>query len=869
MEKVTPSKLNIKSALISSGLVLIIYLAVMLICRIAPFGDNTFLMFDLKRQYVDYYAYYSTVISGDNDIFYSFSTTLGAGMLGFFAYYMMSPFLILLSLFDKARLYLGVAIVIGLKLMLAAFIMNLFLQKFVAKVESKSLFDVSGLTVITGSVSWAFSGFLFAHSMNMMWMDVVILLPLIIYCHEELITENRKVPYIFVLTIMLILNYYITYQVLLYTAIRTIVRILVSRQDKPILTVFRTVISTATAAMISAVLLLPTFLELMNSPKDITKLGLKLTGKNLRFIDILSKFPTLAYDYIEARFGYPQIYCGVLLAALLLFYFLCRSISLKEKIGSFVMLAIMTVSLSRDLLNLIWHAGMEPSGHPYRQAYLLTFIVIVCASKGLKHLLEEITPLNAVLVLAVMWIGLYFIRRGRYDHFSNLSFIANAALLVVYTILFIALGFSKDKNSKPVTAIVSVLLLANLADLSANAIYTYHYQAMKCQAASVYRTMVADTKQAVDYIKAGDSSFYRMEDLSPRQQNDGLQYNYNGVTHYSSAGMIYVRYFLQRLGFNDDNLYTSYGHDNTATADSILGIKYVLAGADDHPHPGYDKVFSGNVNVYQNPNALSVAIGTNGFDYSTISGGVDAAPDSGLKHVPVMDAFSLQEDIYEKLLGRDVSIFKDAYTKKSDKYEKDDKFCYDYEVTASQDGELYMYFDGLIKAYESLSIYLNDEYLTTYGNAACTKIINLGYKNAGDTLKITMVGESENANFGVARFVTEDVAELRKLSSELLQKSCSISKISSSHLKISAGDYDGVFLSIPFEMGWHIKVDGKRVKAVAIYDSLTYVPIDNSNTSHTIEMRFVPKGIYVGLIITVLGLIIFVTICLYEKRGKV
>ena len=62
-------------------------------------------MYDLKRQYADYYAYYRTILSGKNNVFYSFSTTLGSGTIGFFAYYMTSPFIMLLSLFSRDRIY--------------------------------------------------------------------------------------------------------------------------------------------------------------------------------------------------------------------------------------------------------------------------------------------------------------------------------------------------------------------------------------------------------------------------------------------------------------------------------------------------------------------------------------------------------------------------------------------------------------------------------------------------------------------------------------------------------------------------------------------------------------------------------------------
>ena len=190
-DKIKKDKLNKYHALVSAACILVMYLAVLVVCGVTPFGEKTFLMFDLKRQYVDYYAYLRTVYSGKNSVFYSFNAALGSGTLGFFAYYLTSPFLLILSLFDRSIIPLGITIVIGIKLMLAAVIMDLFLQRFIVDVNGISPTVTRNATVYIGAVSWAFSGFLFAHSMNMMWMDVVMLLPLYIWSLDRLFRENN------------------------------------------------------------------------------------------------------------------------------------------------------------------------------------------------------------------------------------------------------------------------------------------------------------------------------------------------------------------------------------------------------------------------------------------------------------------------------------------------------------------------------------------------------------------------------------------------------------------------------------------------------------------------------------------------------
>ncbi len=862
-------KVNIWHSLVSGLFILVMFLSVLILAHIAPFGDKTFLMYDLKRQYVDYYAYYRTLLTGKNNIFYSFSTTLGSGTIGFFAYYMTSPFIMLLSLFSRDRIYLGITLIIGLKLILASFIMDFTLQKAFGTSKSVSVFERNSASIYIGAVSWAFSGFLFAHSMNLMWIDVVMLLPLYIYFLEKLLVKNEKAPFIIVLSLMALLNYYITYQVVLFTALWTVVRIAVLGLKKPIALIWRVIYSSAISGAISAFLMIPTFLELMDSPKDITLLGMKLKNNNLSFVDLLSKLPTLSYDEIEPRFGYPQLFCGVLLVTLLLVYFLSKEIALRERAGMLLLILVMMLSMGIDLLNLIWHAGMEPSGHPYRQAFFFVFLVILCAERALLGFEKKEGLLIPGAVFVMMLMGLFFIRRGGYDHISNKTIIVNLALILCYMAgIFISFNAKRNKE-RALSVILSIFLLINVLDLTANAYHTYGFQSLKCESALEYSETIRDNYKEFYYVQANDRYFYRMENLVPRQQNDALQYDFNGITHYSSAGLIYARYFLQRLGFNDDNLYTSYGHDNTETADSLLGIKYLIGDGSVSVHHNYQLFHEGTKNTYYNPYALGLAVGTSDFDLEGISDPGDVRPDPAMTHVPALDPFSLQEDMYSRITGKEQHIFVDADVSGGDLTETDGKFKKIFEVTAAMDGEMYMYLGGLIGAGEGLSVYRGEDFLTSYGNLSCTKVLNLGYLSKGESLEITVQAENEDDNFGEALFVTEDVSALEKAYENADDRNCMVTRMSSSSLKIETKDYDGVFLTVPYQDGWNIKVDGKKTDAVSVYDCFIYVPIDSEKETHTVEMSFIPKGIVLGCIITILGISCLAIVVIMDRRRRV
>lgn len=878
-------KLNIAYACLAGVLTLAIYLVVLCACHVTPFGNETFLMYDMKRQYINYYAYMKSIWNGENNLVYSFSTALGSAMCGFDIYYISSPFLLLLLPFPNELLPMGVSLVIGIKLAVSAMIMYAFLLSRYRGRNSHIRYLVTDICAI----SWAMSGFLFAHSMNMMWIDVVMLLPIIIWTLEHMLKkcacDDKKyhfcsmLPYTFVLAYMLICNYYITYGVLIFVGLWTIKCLWASHDKHPIRQILRVMVATIVSVMLDAFVLIPTAIELANSPKDITKLGLELTGKNLIIRDVLSKLPTMSYDYIEARFGLPQVYCGVLMLFLALLYFFVRRIPAREKIGRGVIAAFLLASFCIDGLNLFWHAGMEPSGHPYRQAYMWVFLMILCSYDTIIDYLDSADTtdngfkyypyISLACVTVIIGVIFYEVLRLRYDHISTYTIAVNWGLLAVYALIIVSL-IAVRKCGQPIKrleiALLAVTATVLVGELCANAGYTYIYQSMNNEDMSDYRAKVVTTESTVKKVTNEDTSFYRMENLNPRQQNDAMQFGYNGVTHYSSAGMIYVRYFLQRLGFNDDELYTHYGYDNTATADSLLGIRYILSDGVHDVHEGYEKCVDGEVSAYRNPWALPIALGVNGYDLNKISS-TDKKADSNMTHVPDMSPFDLQEDIYSRLCNKDVSLFTKASVTTKD-ISSNDKKAAEYYINTMAEGNLYMYVDNILGYNQSLAIYVNDELLTSYGNASCLKVLNLGTYDKGDSIKVTIDSDDPNAILGDAVFVTEDINALQAAYNMIVENGADICKLSSSHLSITGKKTDGVFLTIPYEEGWHIRVNGRITEPVAVYDSMMYIPYTEDADEYNIDMIFIPVGMIAGSFITIVAIILVILAVAYTWVRK-
>ncbi len=844
-------KVNMVHVAVSFSIAFLMYTALLALCRIAPFGDNTWLAFDMKRQYVDYYAYYRTIISGENNVFYSFSTALGSGLIGFFTYYLTSPFLLLTLFFPVDMMPIAISLIIGLKISAAALTCDIALQKLCGK----------GVYLCT--LAYAFSGYMISNAMNVMWLDVLIMLPLVIIATEKLINEGKLLEYTICVALIIYLNYYISYITLIFVVLWSLARLWMNKNRNAQEVILRLGLATGAGIGIDAFIVIPTLIELRNSPKDILDESLVTRGENIGLKQILSKAFPLSFDTLEIYWGKPLIFCGTILLILTILYFFNRRIPVRERISMAVLQMILIVSFMLDDINIIWHAGMEPSGYPYREAIVFVFIMVYCASRSLMEIKDGIGPfaLSATVLLMIIMMIYVFIRPVAYLYPWKIKL--DIILVVISLTVLILL---KVLRKRMLTLIVSVVIMAlTMAELGCNAAYTYYMESMMGEKATAFAEKVDGTNEAVQDIRKKDSTFYRLEDLTPRQQNDSMMQNYNGVTHYSSAGLTYVRNYLQKLGYNDDGLYTDYGHDNTVTADSILGIKYVMKD-DSYKgtiHPDYELVRDGEVSVYKNPYALPIALGV----YHEMSG---ESP----------DPFAFQEDLYGRMIGEPVDIFVPADVQY---FESDSSNpVMEYRVIVQEEGELYFYMANLIGKTNNLEIYVNDELLTYYGNNYCLKVLNLGYYKKGDYLMMHVIAD-DSSEFGSAIFVTENTDALREAYNKTIARHAKIDKLSASKLAMTldsaytVGDdisgEVGVFTTIPYQKGWKVKVCGVKVEPVEVYDSLMYIPVTEAlqqkelgpDEDIRIELNFIPEGFVVGVIVSVLTLAIIILMASIRK----
>lgn len=184
-------------------------LIICILTKVYPFGNNTLALWDCKGQYIDFLSYFKTIFTDNNNFLYTFSKGMGGDMVGLSAYYLLSPLNLILFFFPNQYLPVALLLIIVVKIGLCGLTFNYFINKL-------NIFDWKSLIF---STSYALIGYNMAYFWDIMWIDGVILLPLIALGINIILKSNKPHLYVISLFAALMTNYYIGFMLCIFSAI--------------------------------------------------------------------------------------------------------------------------------------------------------------------------------------------------------------------------------------------------------------------------------------------------------------------------------------------------------------------------------------------------------------------------------------------------------------------------------------------------------------------------------------------------------------------------------------------------------------------------------------------------------------------------
>lgn len=510
--------MNKRPALRSAGLHLLAFLLPALILLFvfwrmgfAPFGESSILIMDMNEQFIPFYASLRQAVSGG--VFFSWSKGMGQNYIGLFAYYLASPLSWLLLAFPAEQLPEGVLLLTWLKISLCGLTFSVYLE---------GAFGERRAARLAFSACYALMSYNLVYSLCPMWLDAVLLLPLVLLGLERSLSGGRRGLLTGSVALLLFSNFYTAWPAALFGAAYCCCRWF-SQDNLPGIRAFgRSLVRTAWAAVLGAALpawlWLPALRALSGTaPATHSK---ELTYRS--FWAVFQKLCPCVYDSITNS-GLPSVYCGLGMAALAAAYFCNPKIPARARWLTGGVFVLLLGSFWLVPLDEFWHGMRQPTWFPYRYAYLFSF----------------------------------FLLRTAYCQFAAMG------------------PFRLRGARRLLPAGLAALLCLELGSNSLAMLRGLDGQFGYCAVAE-YRTFCQNTATLLEQLPGQGRLPFRVEKDYESTKNDALLLNYNGVTHYSSTFGRQLNAFTRSLGMAQTHYWNSY-FGSTPVTDSIFSIRYVLA----------------------------------------------------------------------------------------------------------------------------------------------------------------------------------------------------------------------------------------------------------------------------------------------------
>lgn len=777
-----------------------------------PFGTGTVLTGDLRGLYVNHITdMWARVKQGG--FFYSFGKLAGGSTLGLFAYYMNSPFNLLFLLLPTRMVPQAAGLLFLLRTGVTAAAFCWYLQRHFAKADP--LFAVLGQC-------YAFCAFCIVYNQNIIWMDVVWLLPLVLAALDDLMRQGRHWGFTVLVFLCILLNFYIAWPVCLFSILYFLCLWPSRGQGRFGRRFAAFAASGVLAAGLSFFFLLPVLLEVQESKGGLFDFTFSLTPQfNLLQLPYRLFFGNFFWN--DVTNGLPNIYCGVVLVPLVLLYF-CGNAPRREKLGFAALLAALAGSFLVKGVDQIWHGMKQPVWFPYRYSFLFSAVVILLAARVLTAGPQRRRAWGLAAGLTLVWLAGYPLAAGA-ELFSKTKLIAAAGLCTLSLILAWLLI---EKPALPVNKrrlLCGTAALLTAADLGANTVLALRkFEQFDLADFTAFHDNAA---AAVATAKAETDGDCRIEKNFLHTLNDPFLLGYWGISHYSSTKASTAKELLEQLGYVG---YSTYGWGSTGVADSLLGIRWLYSDGS-RPVAGHwqpvdcDSAYT----LYKNDAAFPLAYLAR---QDALSVDVDALTDN---------TFTMQNAMLQSLTGcTDTTLVSVEPT-----FSVTDKGTVQVDFTAPLTGPAYMAIPGTEEQLPIDVVVDGELYAQYFEPESLGGVICLPSFTAGQHVTMvlgiaddeifhtnTQIYQLDSTALAAARQQVQDVdADIRE--GGRIDVHCAVS-----------GDNDLLALSFAYDDNWVVTVNGEEVQPSALFGGLLGVSLPQGDC--TVTLRYTHPGVVPG-----------------------
>ena len=746
---------------------------------IFPFGEESFLRTDMYHQYAPFFSEFQYKLTHGGSLLYSWDIGMGVNFSALYAYYLASPVNWLLILCPKQFIIEFMTLMIVLKIGLSGLSFAWYLKKH---------FGTRDFGVGLFGIFYALSGYMAAYSWNIMWLDCILLFPLILLGLEALVKGKSGLLYCITLGLSILSNYYISIMICIFMVIYVIAQMIINPPGGLwafVKTCLRFAVYSLLAGGLAAVVLLPEIYALRHIGNVGTEIGL---------------------DH------WPNIYCGVAVLMFFLLYLGSRKVAFREKAVYCSLLLLFYASFSTNVLNFIWHGFHYPNSLPCRQSFIYIALMLFMCYQAYIHLKET----SWKHICLAFWGAVIFVLLAEklVDNSEQFHF-SVFYVAVLFIAAYAGLIYQYKKGRWSLDAIILTALAVVAVEAAVNTAVT----SVPTTSRTAYVKDNKDVEELVWNLKP--DTFYRVEKSDRKTKNDGAWMNFPSVSLFSSTANASLSDFFRLLGCESStNAYSITG--STPLVDSLFSVLYGLY-PDQQPasSPMDQEARKGGVWLYKNRYTLPVAF--------MLPKDVEEnwIIDSG-------NPALVQNDLCDVLGTGRVLVPNESVTEGKK-----------LSFTAQETGDYYVYVTN--KKVKEVSVVIG-EHSESFDNVDRGYFLELGCVTKGQEVNLESRDDGNpTLQAEVWRFDTQALKSVYEI---MNANPITLTSWADTKLKgtVTASQPGVMYTSVPYDKGWSILVDGVPVTPRKLFD--TFLAVDLSQGTHEISMTYEPEGLRTGAWIT-------------------
>ncbi len=779
-----------------------------------PFGSKTIIQVDADYQYVPTLYKIWDIFHNNHNMFFDFlvgnniytSLIIQGGIY--------SPITLLINLVSRSNIIKFFDILVIIKMSLLSLTSYIYF---------KHTFKVNSIYHIIFSICYTFSGWVLLNYFNIMWLDDIILFPLIVLFLNKLLKEGKYIGYLITLTLSLIFSYYISIFILLFILIYSFIYIKLyvsnTKSKKIAITLG---ITTLLSILISSFSIGPAIMQTLNSSR------LDGISNTYLFNNTINKLLYLMFNSV------------------LIIYFIKLISKIKNKDKNIYFYVIMFILLSIGVIlepiNIMFHLGSYWS-FPYRYSFLTLFIM---ASGGLYYL-EKYTTNNKLDISSLIYsissiillgIGIYAVVIYNKEIIGaqiTLDFddIEVFKKILVITLLFcsstlLCSQISYNKLKYIIMIIISIIEITS---------YTYlcmHYE-------SGY-FLTTNTQKLYGNIKLESNGLTRYKIDCPYVSPDysfilGVPTIDNWL-HIIPSSQIEV---YKHMGYYvSGTLVRSNG--GTIFTDNLLNVNNIITNKD----LGEDYILINTANNgyknYQYKNTLPYGLIINNKE----------------SNYTFNNIFEYNNYLYKYLFNKNDNLIDSITINNIEKEISDDNITISFKYNIAYQG--YVYLDKNIISGKISNIYIDNNYLSIPESKA--GLIYLGNLTSGEhNITITLEDITNIDSISIGSINRSKYIEFVSTYQNNINVSYSNNKLNINVLNNE--DNKMLFLPINNIKGYQVIKNNKVVNSKTCLDN--FMCIDLGNGNNNIVVKYHDPYIKIVSIISIIGIILTIIFKIYDK----